>query len=462
MSITPTLFDTLTLAFKGIDPTSSDAANLLTKFNAYLTSYATSQGIDISTLSDAEKNALYVQFLTSGITSGYVSEASNALSLNEIAARQTIFAVYSLCIQMLQALQGSMKTQSSLLDLYTQWQSKYTDMTAQLPLYGPQAQNQIVVNDTDFGKTTLGYASLSVQQVFQSLINDSVITSSIIASASWSPPEIGDPFCATANSPLKLTIIKGQASVTGGTVDTYTAEVDIADNWGVTGLGGQTLFSTSAIPINTNLSGQAQQNDVITQLMQQLTSQWKNFVTGPNSTTPFVLISPQVGTPPKTVTISLMPADFAYLWSANHTDSGGTSHASYDQYYLNGSTKSVKDPSTDVSFWQYMLTTGVWGPESMAWPETLGAYDDPNNPNPPADSNALATLRNQEYQYRSQVNAQLQLFLTTAKSKADIVSSYSQQTQTVVSQIQQSIQAQADLLKSIVDTLTTLVSAMFH
>lgn len=450
-NITPSLFDTFTSALTGITSTTAAGQELLNKFNAYLSS----QQIDVSQLTEDQKkalyNQLYLQFLKGQITSQYSSEASNALSLDEIAARQTIFAVYSLCIQMLQALQGAMKTQSSLLDIYTQWQSNYTEMTAQLPIYGPEVKNHILVDNTDFGKTTLGYADLSVQQVFQSLLTDTRFSTTInppsIVIAAWAPPAPGDPFCPTTESAILFKLNQD-------TDGSFYAEMDINDPWIVDPPEARQLFRTGNITLNPHLTGAAQMNDLVTKLMSGLTAKWQDFVSGPSLGDVLTLRSPLVGSPPTTVSFTVRKADFATYWSSSN------SYSTYDKYYLDGSTKRIHDPASDVNYWKYVFTTGIWGPEPLAWPETLGKYDDPNNPSKP-DATTLASMRNQEYDYRSEVNAQLQLFLTTAKSKSDTISAHSQQTQTVVSQIQQSLQAQADLLKSIVDTLTTLVSALF-
>lgn len=133
-----------------------------------------------------EVQSLYLNFLQGKLKEIYVSEDVNALSPKEIEARATIFEVYKVIVNMLKVLQECLRQQAGLLQNYTNLQYEWTKMLTQTPVYGPNLQDQIVLDKNDFTKTSLGYSNITIEQVFSSLLSQ--LEGKNLTTVSWSTP----------------------------------------------------------------------------------------------------------------------------------------------------------------------------------------------------------------------------------------------------------------------------------
>lgn len=231
--------------------------DLVAKFRKYA-------GLDPSApLDSPETRALFVAFLHDTLSSAQASEAVNAISPAEQDIRSILFSAFSIVLKMLSTLQKAIQVESKALDFYANWESRITDMVSATPLYGPTANTQIVANDTDFGKTSLGFGNITVRDMVSYLYNQ--------IQQNGTSDETFDITNPTINFP-RFELIKNPNG-------TYTINIRPEN-------GSSTIFMTATATVNTLLTATEQQSDVVNNLVSGLTTYWNSLssIVVPNQT----------------------------------------------------------------------------------------------------------------------------------------------------------------------------------
>ncbi|MBS0636991.1 MAG: hypothetical protein JSS12_05730, partial [Verrucomicrobia bacterium] len=158
------------------------------------TSYGNIMDAFFSTLSEAEKQAIWVNFLaannlTDPIPPGseqlfltYIQQTlanqqlfvptfvNDKLSPEEIKKRNIMFGVFNSVLNMLLSLQQTVTVEAQNIAVFAKWQKEYTEMLTRVPTYvggEGSAVHAIDVNaaNPDWSKFTLGYDGISVQDI---------------------------------------------------------------------------------------------------------------------------------------------------------------------------------------------------------------------------------------------------------------------------------------------------------
>ena len=99
--------------------------------------------------------------------------------------------------------------------------------------------------------------------------------------------------------------------------------------------------------------------------------------------------------------------------------------------------------------------SGLWGPWTSAWPQTV-SYPTSYS------KGSLQTVEANAQTYRGEVNAQLQLYLQSTQARQSTIETSMKNMQNLVSQTTQAATNQMNLLDSIIQTMTSILSALFH
>ena len=121
----------------------------------------------------------------------------------------------------------------------------------------------------------------------------------------------------------------------------------------------------------------------------------------------------------------------------------GTDSLFYNAVPFTLNTTSVADGS------------GLWGPWTSAWPQTI-SYPSKYS------KTSLQTIEANAQTYRGEVNAQLQLYLQSTQARQSTIETSMKNMQNLVSQTTQAATNQMNLLDSIIQTMTSILSALFH
>ena len=129
-----------------------------------------------------------------------------------------------------------------------------------------------------------------------------------------------------------------------------------------------------------------------------------------------------------------------------------------DDYY-NGAGAANTSWSNGTSFTSQKLTlsqsSGLWGPWESAWPQTVvypSGYE----------KASIQSIESSAQTYRGEVNAQLQLYLQSTQARQSTVETAMKNMQNLVSQTTQAVTNMTNLLDSIIQTMTSILSALFH
>ena len=155
---------------------------------------------------------------------------------------------------------------------------------------------------------------------------------------------------------------------------------------------------------------------------------------------------------------------FKLYWSISSTDYGNnniTANA-YDAAQAAGDHCGAATLGTTGSnvftttATQTSMSTGLWGPWESAWPDTV-AYS--------SDTDFAASLQSIEataQTYRGEVNAQLQLYLQSTQARQSNIETSMKNMQNLVSQTTQAVTNMINTLDTFMQTLTSILSALFH
>jgi hypothetical protein len=211
---------------------------------------------------DATKS-IFMNFLQEKRAVVGQSEAVNAISPTEEKIRRILFSAFSMVLEMLTTLQQTSRVESAALQIYAEWEKEYTNLLSSTPIYGPTVLNQVIANDSDFGKTTLGHENITVRQVADYLLSQ-------IQKNGSTSEEFRVTNIASSNPgfPCFLLTKNNDGSYT------FTVRAPQRDSWGGFVGGWQNLLSATVMP-STSLTGQDQSDVLLGSMMQILTQKWQ-------------------------------------------------------------------------------------------------------------------------------------------------------------------------------------------
>lgn len=521
----------------------TDVSNsILAKFRSYL-------GIQGSEalLNDTSTRTAFLSFMKETLATVQKSEAANALSPHEREIRDLLFSTFSVIMKMMNVLQKATQVESKSQQIYADWMSSITNQISATPLYGPKALNSIIANDDDFGKTTLGYGSITVRDVLNYLMGQIQTNGTSSATFTVRNPNYQNltayPNSGNTGFP-RFELVKN----TDGSY-TFNVQSPTTYNFDQSVSGWTTLLSSTMSPANTVLN-QSAINAVIDGLLSKMTESWDSATT---IVTPMLVywvpirnsdgnlvpgeylnrivtldLKKAWGAEGATMTSYYTPdmstrgwrslyydwsngyilssgslydrddnfADVvndilnkmadqnadAYYYSVGWIHDGIVGHNAYftlqvvkdsstpdsahftvywrrtDDYY-NGAGTANTSWSNGTSFTSQKLTlsqsSGLWGPWESAWPQTVvypSGYE----------KASIQSIESSAQTYRGEVNAQLQLYLQSTQARQSTVETAMKNMQNLVSQTTQAVTNMTNLLDSIIQTMTSILSALFH
>jgi hypothetical protein len=525
-------------AFNNTDVTNS----ILTKFRAYLGVLGTE-----ALSNDTSTKAAFLSFMKEALATVQKSEAVNAISPQEQETRNILFSTFSIILKMMNVLQKASQVESKSQQIYADWMSSITNQISATPLYGPTALNTIIANDDDFGKTTLGYGSITVRDVLNYLMNQIQTNGTSSSSFTVRNPNYQNltayPNSGETGFPRFELVKNSDGSYT------FKVESPTTYNADQTVSGWTTLLQSTMSPTSTVLN-QSALNAVVDGLLSKMTESWDSASS---------IVTPQLvyWTPLRDSDGNLIPGEYLsriinldlkaawsaegvdmmqyytpdlstkgwrslyYSWSSGYILSSGSLYNRDDNfadvvngilntmatngndayYYSVGwihdgivghnayfTLEVVKDSSTPDSahftvYWRrtgdayngpgaadtswdkgtdftssiqkVSQSSGLWGPWESAWPQTV-TY--PSG----FEKASLQAIESNAQTYRGEVNAQLQLYLQSTQARQSTVETAMKNMQNLVSQTTQAVTNMTNLLDNIIQTFTSILSALFH
>lgn len=464
-SILPSFITTDTKAFYGVSTSSSTGSALINEFRKTL-----GLRVDQPIPDDEETEKLYVAFLAGKITTEELSEAVNALSPKEAEARAVVFQAFALAIKLLRVIQETMRTQSQLLSLYSAICAEMTKQMSQVPIYGPTIKNKMIADSIDFGNTKLGYADTTVRQVFQYLLqkirNKEAAGKDTTDPVKWEVPtwqwqkdELDGGTWQDHQSTMQYSnyTFSLQKTDTGYSASIKLSDHYVPDNSGV----DEAIVSATGATGSSSLSGLALDDSILNQLMQQMTTSWN---TTDDSKVIFdgkYYLCNDQGSPVLVPIGTIKMQDIKSFWSTDIP-------LPLQDFEPVSGKEDLTDSDNQQDFKKallYTLATGMWGPWEPsetgdtpgAWPETLESFDDQGY-----DDDETTAARNAASSYRAELNAQLQISLTSIQARKGQIENTQKNTQSVIDQTNQSIQDQANLCETLMQDLKDLITAIFQ
>lgn len=517
---------------------------MLAKFRAYL-GLAQADAIPDDEISKAH----YMSFLQSKLAAVGKSEAINAISPHEDTVRRILFSAFSMVLEMLTTLQQTARLESKAIQLYAEWQKEYTNLVTSTPIYGPVSLNQVIANNDDFGRTTLGHEGITVRQVADWLLHEIQRTGSSSATFNVTNPAHDYPgfpcFIMTRNA-------NGSYSL--------TLRAPLRDGWGGFYNNWQNLLTVTISP-STILAGEALNTSLIDNMMIEMTKKWQANSFDQSSFNVYAKVWDRKSTGSKSEIGDLYQAGAIFksystsylktLWSGtsekiwftdeqfdghdapiyayqdwidgdgNLTVTGGNywpirvtvinnlpttldgwsnfqlgtitggdlapdkNHVAPEfrmQIHYASNTGTVRNYTMvcyatwlnkkgkrqydwgptfefEVTSTDSNVGTGFWGPWNApgigAWPETV--------PYPSKFSkSSLQNIRSQASSYIGEINAQLQQYVQSTQARKENIDNAMKVMQNLLSQTLQATSNQINLLDAIMQSLKSILSAIFH
>lgn len=301
MSIPPGFFSDVTRGFYGaVSPGTSEQV-----WKEFLAQQGVSQVEDT-----VESRTKYMSFLSKKLGDINESTAVNALSPNEIAGRHLVVTVFDLILVMLTSLAVEQLKNSDTLSFLAKYQQKYADLMRRAPTYiGTGYLSQRMMDDwnmspTDniptksfstadsyFSKTSpstiasefkLGYADLSLEDVFRYLFNEVSGFSTTIDSNTQQPQAFTDrtfqmsstyyPIVVSNNAYIAQNFwflnIKKQ-TVDGKEQLVLSATLNVQLKWSMSGgVASYTKTATRTIPVGDETNTISQFNSAFQEVYQ--------------------------------------------------------------------------------------------------------------------------------------------------------------------------------------------------
>lgn len=401
------------------------------------TTYGKIMDAFFSTLSDAQKQTIWVKFLTANNltapvppgseqlfltfihdaimdTQLFVPVSTNAkLSPDEIKKRNIMFLVFNSVIKMLLSLQQTVTVEAQNVAFYAKWQKEYTNMLTRVPSYVGGEASDVNVDLTDLSKFTLGYNNISVEDIAkwwaQSKLDGSNQTFTV-------------SHYLTLNA-TQTSYITFQFSPSG----IGATSSDFGTNTGSINNFGPFVPITAGSTFDQNVKNFEDAFRSYYGSMSTNIAVFSNILAAPYLNT----LASQIGT-----------------ISANTTNTTQQQQLIQSQIF----TPTSKLPTNPSNFTLPNNTL-----LSILKPYT---YVAPSNVTDPA--NALKNLSDSNSKARAEINSRDQQYIENIRSKRQTVQDTQSQIQANLDQSRQTVTQQSDLLSSIIDSLKGLIAAIFR
>lgn len=387
------------------------------------TSYGNIMDMFFNTLSDAQKQVIWSNFLTANnltdpVAPGqeqllftyinqqiaanliFVPASTNIeLSPDEIKKRNIMFGVLTSVLSMLLSLQETVTVQSQNVAFYARWQKEYTNMLTRVPtMVGGESSNvsPINVNDPspDWSKFTFGYDNISVEDIARWWANQKATG----ANDAFIISQLGIPGLQVSGNQL-VSYIGFDPFNFGSTP--YVASITVGTTFDQNVANFEAAFKTFWIARGGSGA---------------------SFYTGLAQNT-----------------INSYP-------TAAGTIPEGTTNVGDQQTLIRSQIFSQTNTNTDP----YVLAS-ISKPYTYVAPSNITQPTDPKRAL--SDANAKA---------RAEINARDQQYIENIRSKRQVVQDIQTAVQSNLDQSRQTLTQQADLFNSIIDSLKGLISSIFR
>jgi len=222
------------------------------------------------------------------VQSTYATMQTSSLSPEEIQRRHLVFAVYDALVTLLNTIQGAAAAESNALQFLAQYQRAYTDMISRIPTYIGGSPNTGNLDLTDPSKFTLGYAGITLQDVYEYMLatgGQSVINSYLPTANGKSPfrtNKDGSGFVYNKNDPANSDYyyqnLTGYQLTMVPDLQNHTVTMSIQYQY-ATDNGRNTFPVPHSSPITVSYDPNATVADQVKALNQGLISQFGSFMT---------------------------------------------------------------------------------------------------------------------------------------------------------------------------------------
>lgn len=396
------------------------------------TTYGKIMDAFFSTLSEAQKQNIWVKFLTANNltapvppgseqlfltfihdaimdTQLFVPVSTNAkLSPDEIKKRNIMFLVFNSVIKMLLSLQQTVTVEAKNVAFFAKWQKEYTNMLTKVPSYVGGESSVVNVDLTDLSKFTLGYNNISVQDIAKWWAQNKL-------DGTNQTFEISHFITLNATQTNYITFRFNPNSISASFTDINTGTTPNLTTGGAFG-PGTTVSAGSTFDQNV-----------------------KNFEDAFRTYYNNNLFNIQV---------------FSSPFASGYTNSLAS------QAGINANTTNTTEQKLLIQAQIFTPTSPVLDSNSLLSIYKPYTYVAPSSATDPA--NALKNLSDANAKARGELNSRNQQYIENIRSNRQTVQDTQSQIQANLDQSRQTLTQQSDLLSSIIDSLKGLIAAIFR
>lgn len=452
--------------------------------------FLTTQGFTAAPAQSIDAEKQFVTYLQNRFVN---AQHTGTFSPLEIQKRQIMFLVFELAQKMLKILEDTVAVQANNLIFLGKWQQQYTTMMTSVPIYTSTPTNVWEPNTTDATKFTLGYSNITVDDISQYLASKALPTTVGITATTFNlTAYTNDPTGQNAaglagnlnfDTPMSDYIHFNPASVTVNGTTTYgtitAINTTVANDSTLQGIltyyangvpgtdhvnllysnlhQAQTRYTadtgtsnpTLAALLNTISSASLNSSGIqdIT-LNNNPTSGLATYIYGGTTASALAKLSSAVTTAlggGDTVNVGILA-----------TDSATVQQQKWDTAFLSLYNNTSGNPAMSL-----IKTGGTLPTDNIAAGAVIPWQQNLLNPYPSNDADPNAVQPNSTASTnRAQENAKLQQNVENIRAQRDIVGNSMQTMQTNITQTQQALSKQSDLLTSIIQTLQTIASSI--
>lgn len=414
------------------------------------TSYGNIMDAFFSTLSEAEKQAIWVNFLaannlTDPVPPGseqlfytYINQLlasqqilvpvakNDKLSPEEIKKRNIMFGVLNSVLSMLLSLQNTVTVEAGSIAVHGKWQKEYTDMLTRVPNYvgGEDSTNHAIdVNaaNPDWSQFTIGYDGISVQDIAewwaQKRIDGSGATFSLssIQTMGLSQAQNG------------TTLIKNY-----WTLDFTPTSLQV--NFQSVGTGANPFFNGPFTYAVYNIPTGANFDASVANVENAFKTYWNDLglYFGTLQFQEQFFVQPYLNSLPSATTFSTTSTDLL-------------EQAKLIQSQIFTQSTTVPTAANRANLFALLK------PYTYSAPSSVTQATDP-----------LRNLSDSNAKSRAEINSRDQQYIENIRSKRQVVQDIQSALQSNLDQSRQTLSQQTDLLNSIIDSLKGLLSSIFR
>lgn len=491
---------TLQTLDKGPTATPKTATDQLADWERFLAT----QGLTAAPAQSIDAEKQFVTYLQNAFVN---AQHLGVFSPLEIQKRQIMFLVFELAQKMLKILEDTVAVQANNLIFLGKWQQQYTTMMTSVPIYTSTPTNVWTPDTTDATKFTLGYNNLSVDDVSQYLASNALPTTVGVTATTFDLTAYTNQ-TTDANGKLNydtalfdyihfnadpVTTTTGSSSINPFVITTSTTYGSI------TAINPTNFISSTTIPKYVNGLSDTETPATLLTDLQNAQSHYVA-LTGTSNVKLGVLIlnlQTAINTRPSSIPLTLSnvsgailfgwsgsppfttlgtPAQFLGILSTNvnqalqqavgtgDTVSVGINagdSAELQQQKWNTAFLTLYNNTSNHPAMTLIKTGGTLPTDNIAagavipWQQgLLNPYASNATVSDQVQANSGASSA------RAQENAKLQQTVENIRARRDIVGNSMQTMQTNITQTQQALSKQSDLLTSIIQTLQTIASSI--